>query len=120
MALRVGFDKYALEWIETYRGRTRRGLAHSTSADYRRSLELYAIPYLPATRMADIAPRDVRGLVEHLEILGQAASSVRKNFALVRAMLATAVEDGVMRQPGERDPHRQRSSPSGMSLNARR
>ena len=95
-ALRVGFEQYANEWIETYRGRTRRGLARSTRADYRRSLELYAIPYFAGTRMAEIAPRDIRGYVDHLEILGQAASSVRKNFAPVRAMLATAVEDGVM------------------------
>src|SRR4051812_15725731 len=32
------FGQYAAEWIETYRGRTRRGLARSTRADYRRSL----------------------------------------------------------------------------------
>ncbi len=95
-APRLGFEQYALDWIETYRGRTRRGVARSTRADYRRSLELYAIPYFAGARMADIAPRDIRGYVDHLEVLGQAASSVRKNFAPVRAMLATAVEDGVM------------------------
>jgi integrase len=95
-AMRVSFERYALEWIDTYRGRTRRGLAHSTRADYRRSLELYAVPYFAKTRMAEISPRDVRGYVEHLELLGQAASSVRKNFAPVRAMLATAVEEGVI------------------------
>lgn len=95
-ALRVSFERYAHEWIETYRGRTRRGLAHSTRADYRRSLELYAIPYFAKARMTEVSPRDVRSYVEHLEILGQAASSVRKNFAPVRAMLATAVEDGVI------------------------
>lgn len=92
----VRFEQYAAEWIETYRGRTRRGLARSTRADYRRSLELYAIPFFDGMRVAAIAPRDIRGYVDHLEILGQAASSVRKNFAPVRALLATAVEDGVM------------------------
>lgn len=96
LALRVSFERYAIDWISTYRGRTRRGVARSTRADYRRSLELYAIPYFGAARMAEIAPRDIRGYVDHLEDLGQAVSSVRKNFAPVRAMLATAVEDGVM------------------------
>jgi integrase len=46
--------------------------------------------------MVEISPRDVRGYVDQLELLGQAASSVRKNFAPVRALLATAVEDGLL------------------------
>lgn len=96
LSVRPSFDDYAREWMDTYRGRTRRGLARSTRADYRRSLELYAIPYFGGSRMTDIAPRDVRGFVDQLEDLGQAASSVRKNFAPVRALMATAVEDGVM------------------------
>jgi integrase len=87
---------YASEWIDTYRGRTRRGLTRSTRADYRRTLVLYAIPFFARTRVADITPRDIRAYVDHLEVLGQAASSVRKNFAPVRALLATAVEDGIM------------------------
>ena len=95
-AERVSFEAYAADWIEAYRGRTRRGLSRSTRGDYRRSLELYATPYFGNQGLAEIAPRDVRGYVEHLELLGQAASSVRKNFAPVRALLATAVEDGVM------------------------
>jgi integrase len=95
-AVGVRFEQYATNWIETYRGRTRRGLTRSTRADYRRSLELYAMPYFAGMRIAAIAPRDVRGYVDHLEALGQAASSVRKNFAPVRALLATAVEDGIM------------------------
>ena len=90
------FEPYAAEWMETYRGRTRRGLARSTRADYRRSLELYAIPFFAGMRMIEIAPRDIRAFVDHLETLGQAASSVRKNFAPLRALLATAVEDGVL------------------------
>lgn len=92
----AGFADYAAEWIETYRGRTRRGLTRSTRTDYRRSLELYAVPYFAAARLADLSPRDIRGYVERLELLGQAPSSVRKNFAPVRAMLATAVEDGLL------------------------
>jgi integrase len=94
--VRNRFSDYATEWIETYRGRTRRGLARSTRGDYRRSLELYAIPYFARRPLADLTPRDIRGYVDHLELLGQAASSVRKNFAPVRALLATAVEDGVI------------------------
>jgi integrase len=93
---RARFDDYAAEWIETYRGRTRRGLTRSTRGDYRRSLELYAIPHFARRPLAALTPRDIRGYIDHLELLGQAASSVRKNFAPVRALLATAVEDGVI------------------------
>ena len=92
----VTFEQYAAEWIEAYRGRTSRGLASSTRSDYRRSLRLYAVPHFAGIEMAGIAPRDIRGFVDHLESLGQAPSSVRKNFAPVRALLATAVEDGVI------------------------
>ena len=85
-----------MEWIETYRGRTQRGLARSTRSNYRRSLELYAIPYFTGVRMGAISPREVRAYVDHLEGFGHAASTVRKNFAPLRALLATAVEDGVI------------------------
>jgi integrase len=95
-AVRVRFEQYAIDWIETYRGRTRRGLTRSTRGDYRRSLELHAIPYFAGMALVDIAPPDIRRYVDHLELLGQASSSVRKNFAPVRALLATAVEDGVL------------------------
>jgi integrase len=90
------FEHYAGAWVEDYRGRTRRGLSRSTRANYRRSLERYAIPYFSGVPMTAISPREVRAYVDHLEGFGHAASTVRKNFAPVRALLATAVEDGVI------------------------
>lgn len=53
-------------------------------------------PYFARRPLVALTPRDIRGYIDHLELLGQAASSVRKNFAPVRAPLATAVEDGVI------------------------
>jgi hypothetical protein len=32
---RVTFAEYAAEWVETYRGRTRRGVGEGTRSDYR-------------------------------------------------------------------------------------
>lgn len=93
---RLTFAAYAKEWITTYTGRTGRGLSDSTRADYERSLRLYAIPVLGHLRLSELSPRDIRGLVRELEDRGQRPGSVRKNIAPVRAMLATAVEDGLI------------------------
>src|SRR5437763_840862 len=89
------FEAYAQRWIEEYSGRTNRGLDDSTRHDYRRSLERHALPTLGTLALHDVAPRDIRGLITALEHAGQAPSSVKKHIAPVRAMLATAVEEGL-------------------------
>jgi hypothetical protein len=35
----VTFERYALEWIDTYQGRTSRGVDAGTREEYRRSLK---------------------------------------------------------------------------------
>ncbi|HUA12394.1 MAG TPA: site-specific integrase [Solirubrobacteraceae bacterium] len=97
----VTFEDYAREWVETYTGRTNRGFRESTRVGYRRSIEQHAIPFFAArtATLAEIEPRDVRAFVAMLFELRSkpAASTVRGHVAAVKALLATAVEDGLLR-----------------------
>ena len=108
-AARGMFGVYALEWIDTYRGRTSRGFDDATRADYRRDLERYAIPYFDKIRrrkLGEIQPRDMRAFVQWLgtqrtpttkrhpkgRVLSQ--STITNRVAPFKALLATALEDG--------------------------
>lgn len=100
---RQTFEEYAGEWLGTYTGRTNRGRPGSlTSADYRRSVERAVKFFGSRRRLADVEPPDVRAYVRELEGEGMAPSSVRKRLAPLKAMFATAVEDGAL----PRDPTR--------------
>jgi integrase len=94
---RVPFADYALEWIETYQGRTARGFGDGSRDDYRDTLERDAIPFFGRTPLPAVEPRDAKRYVKHLTDRGLAASSVRKTVAPVRALFATAVEEGLIR-----------------------
>ncbi len=91
------FEAYALDWMVSSRGRTRGGLADSTRAAYRDSLERFALPFFGRVKLADVDAPMVREFVASMEASGQSAGSIRKHYAPLRAMLATAVEDGVIR-----------------------
>jgi integrase len=95
-ASREPFEDYARQWLDTYRGRTARGLAERTRTTYRRDLERWAIPYFRGTRLEEVEPPDVRAFVGHLEAQGLRPASVRAILAPVKAMYATAVEDGTV------------------------
>jgi hypothetical protein len=100
---RQSFEEYAREWLDSYGGRTKRGRpGELTAKDYRRSVERAARFFGPRRRMADVEPPDVRSYVRELEGEGMAPSSVRKRLAPLKAMFATAVEDGAI----PRDPTR--------------
>ena len=102
-ATRQTFEEYAREWLGTYTGRTKRGRPGAlTSADYRRSVDRAVKFFGPRRRLADVEPPDVRAYVRELEGEGMAPSSIRKRLAPLKAMFATAVEDGALR----RDPTR--------------
>lgn len=90
---RQRFDEYAAEWIDTYRGRTARGLSESARTDYRRSIERWAIPFFGRYKLAEIEPTDVRRFVQHMESEGVRPPSVRKNLTPLKALFATAYED---------------------------
>lgn len=65
-ASRVKLREYALEWVERYQGRGRRGFRESTREDYRRDLRRYVLPYFDEKlrrRVEQVTPRDVAGFV---------------------------------------------------------
>jgi integrase len=88
---------YAREWIATYQGRTSRGFKESTRRDYEAALERHAIPVLGSRMLVDLQPRDIKRLAAHLADRGLSPSGVRRSMAPVKAMLATAFEEGIIR-----------------------
>jgi integrase len=94
---RLTFAEYAAEWCETYSGRTSKGVRPLTLADYRKRLEQDAIPFLGRLRLSEVEPRDVKALAAHVAGRGVSANTVRLALAPVRALFATAVEDGLVR-----------------------
>jgi integrase len=92
-----GFATYARRWIDTYRGRTARGISERTRSDYRLAFEREAIPFFGKMPLGQIEPRDLREYARELEQRGLAPNTVRLAIAPVRALLASAVEDGDLR-----------------------
>lgn len=71
-------------------------MAETTRRDYRRSIEGYAMPFFARQRLSNIEPPDVRRLVRAMEDHGLKAGSIRKNLAPLKALFATAYEDGAI------------------------
>src|SRR5437763_774618 len=94
---RVRFDEYARTWLDTYGGRTARGGLRTTT---RREYERYArqaAAYFGRRYVGAIEPRDVRQYAVHLLAQGLARNSVRNAVGALRVLLATAVDDGLLR-----------------------
>jgi len=94
---RLGFADYFDDWIESYAGRTARGFAETTRAEYRRPIERYALPRWGTWRIAEIEPADVRELFGDMRRRGATTAAIKKLKAALSAMFATAVEDGQVR-----------------------
>lgn len=124
---RVTFAEYAAAWIDSYSGRTTRGLRAETLRDYRKRLGLDehgqlrvgkdgkpittgAVAYFGRMRLAEIAPQHIREFIAHTaartakgqgsereEARAITANTVRLDLAPVRALFATALEDGTIR-----------------------
>jgi len=94
---RITFADYAKTWISTYQGRTSRGIRPETVADYGRDLDKDAIPFLGRLRLSEIEPRDIKAYAAHIQGRGVRPATVRLAIAPVRALLATALEDGLIR-----------------------
>jgi integrase len=112
---RLTFREYAEEWIESYTGRGSSGFRESTREDYRRDLGRWVLPFFgDQVKLTEITPRDVAQLVAHLAkqegTRGPLAdTTIRSILNPLRACLATAVEDGLIRaNPAQRVrlPHR--------------
>jgi integrase len=93
----ISFSDYASTWIDTYGGRTRRGITDTTRADYRRVVERELIPFFGARRLAEIEPIDIKRFAQRLGGRGLARNTVRLALAPLKALLATAVEEGLIR-----------------------
>lgn len=106
---RETFGSYARGWIASYQGRTNRGFGESTRAQYADLLERRIIPYFDRERrlrLAEIEPRDVRDFIAWLATQPNphrpgkllAKSTIQEHVAVLKALLATAAEDGVLRR----------------------
>lgn len=115
---RIPFADYAREWVERYHGTGRRGFREDTRADYRRDLERYVIPYIDGLgrSVSEVSPRDVANFVGWLcdsKAQGErlaaekdtreakpvelADATVRRILSPLRACLATAVRENIIR-----------------------
>ncbi len=117
--------EYAREWVERYHGRGRRGFRENTRGEYRRDLDRYVVAYFgERVRVAEITPRHVAKFIAWLcdddaqakrhaaeaasrkaaglpalraPALPLADASVRRILCPLRACLATAVHEGLIR-----------------------
>lgn len=94
---KVSFADYAETWLTTYSGRTSRGIEQATVDDYRKRLEADAIPFLGRMRLAAIEPQQLKALAAKVAERGVSQNTVRLAIAPVKAMLATAHEEGLIR-----------------------
>jgi integrase len=94
---RVTFENYAREWIDAYAGRTAHGLRESTRREYRRVIEVRAIPFFGRLRLSEIDGRDVARYVAEVAASGVSRNTTRLALAPVRALFATAFEQGLVR-----------------------
>jgi integrase len=94
---REPFRRYAATWIESYSGRTARGVSDSTRASYRDAINRFAVPFFGTVPLDRIDPPMLREFIDCLAGKGLAPASVRRAYAPVRALLATAYEDGKLR-----------------------
>jgi integrase len=94
---REPFRAYALRWLDAYSGRTVKGLSATTRASYRDAITRLAIPFFGTVQLDRIDPPMLREYVKHLADKGLAPGSVRRAYAPLRALLATAYEDGQLK-----------------------
>lgn len=116
---RVRFREYAEEWIERYQGNGRQGFTDDTRTDYRRDLDRYAYPFLDerlGRTVSGVSRRDLANWIgwlcdESEQGRRLADATVRRIACPVRACLATAADEGLIRAnpaDGLRLPHRPR------------
>ena len=112
---RETFADYARAWVDSYQGRTSRRITAATRSDYRRRLEQEAIPFFGDRLLAEIEPQDIKAYAA--KVAGRrrrktrrgadgdpvvderpiSDNTVRLALAPVKALFATAFEEGVIR-----------------------
>jgi integrase len=101
---RKAFLPYAEGWLATYNGRTSGGLRKSTRDSYADAIGRVIVPYFrktaPSLKLDEVMPSMLRGFIAELASQGKAPATVRRYYAPLRAMLATAYEDDlIVRNP---------------------
>ena len=86
-------------WIDSYRGRTSKGLDDATREEYARSFKLHILPMTIARiRVRELDSRDVNDWLVEVERRGASPWTIRNAKAALSAMLATAKQlDGIER-----------------------
>ena len=93
---REAFNRYATKWVDAYAGRTANGVSSRTRESYRDAIERLAVPFFGTVRLDAIDAPLLREYIASLAARGLAPASVRRAFAPVRALLATAYDDGAL------------------------
>lgn len=105
---RMTVAAYARSWISTYEGRTSKGIREHSKANLERRLA-DTIEFFGEMRMAEVEPQDVksfaawvakrprRGARFKADLRPLAANTVRLTLVPMKAMFATAYEEGVIR-----------------------
>ena len=106
---RTPFRVYALDWIDTYQGRTKTRIKADSKAAYRTALLAHAIPFFGSRPMCEIRSPDIKRFYKALSDRTVTAqrdgvsvrrsvsdSTVRLYMAPVKALFATAFEDGLI------------------------
>ena len=106
-ASRITVRQYGAKWIQTYQGRTREPIREHSRANLERRLR-EAYEFFGDMRMAEVEPQDIKAFAAHVAGRGRrgatrastkplAANTIRLTLAPVKAMFATAFEEGVIR-----------------------
>jgi len=103
-ASRESLVAYAERWMSGYGGRTSGGLAASTRASYEDTMGRVIVPYFrrtaPSVKLDEVTPSMLRAFIASVASRGLSPATVRRYFAPLRAMLATAYEDDlIVRNP---------------------
>lgn len=94
---RQPFKRYAEAWLVSYTGRTGTGVGARTRESYADALNRFAIPYFGTTKLDEIDAPMLRDFIASLASRDLKPATVRRYYAPMRALLATAAEDGLIR-----------------------
>jgi integrase len=93
---KVAFSDYVPGFLDSYQGRTRRGIKPETLNEYRSDLSR-AVDFFGRQPLASIEPRHVKEYAAKLAKEGLAPNSVRLALAPLKCLFATAFEEGLIR-----------------------
>lgn len=90
-------DYYTDTWSNTFTGLTSRGIRPDTLLRHKADIEALVLPALGRHRLSEIEPTHLKKFIASQYDRGLSAGRVRGIYAPLRALLRTAVEDGLIR-----------------------